>query len=191
MPITKHIVIASNKGGVGKSMLSVALGRFMAQKGIAFDLVDHDPQKTLVNAGRLGLIAPPVPIGAIKNKIAIHDTPPFDFKGKAQIIKDADVVLVPIKPYLQDMLSLQDFVGYLKKHGADKKAWIVLNEVRRPLTKTFHEMKDVFKKNYPGMKMAKTELSLLPSGLGSVLHKPLNERAAQQIEELASELGIL
>ena len=107
MPV---IVLASPKGGVGKSTTALVLGSTLATKGAEVSIIDADPNQPIVEWGKLPGSPPNISvisctsekaiIGAIK---AAAEKTPFvivDLEGTANLlvayaISRADLVIVP------------------------------------------------------------------------------------------------
>lgn len=114
MPV---VVVASSKGGAGKSTTAVLLGTELAHKGVPVTMLDCDPNHSLsIWAGKGNL--PPnitaltdVTESSIVKTIKQHDTDGavviVDLEGVAsrmvsRAISQADLVLIPMRPKALD-----------------------------------------------------------------------------------------
>ena len=65
----------------------------------------------------------------------------------------------------------------------------MLNEVRKPVSKTHREVVALFKQNYSGIQIAKTQLSNL-LGFKRILASPLTGKAFEQTKNLVKEFNL-
>ena len=98
-----EIVFCSTKGGVGKTTACCVTAAAFAASGVAYAVVDLDPQgSTLISLRLCGIQPPPPSPGAI----TLCDTPPrFDDKLVARI-KRADLCVVVATPSPCDAAAL-------------------------------------------------------------------------------------
>lgn len=95
--MTRHIAVASPKGGVGKTLIALQLAGYYAAQGHRVALIDHDPQGSSLIFGKVaqhaGVELPFVPTTAQVSGFDtyIHDYPP----GLAQQYAPAKIVVVP------------------------------------------------------------------------------------------------
>ena len=177
-----QILIANTKGGCGKSTLTACLCDAMDA-----DIMDHDPQGTLrVNAKFTNRC---VPVSGQSSKpVIIHDTPPYNTTDLSSLIKEVDLVVIPTKLMYADLLALATIAKILEKLQAEKKAVIVFNEVRYHNKKLNEEVRALYTKNYPGIKILQTEI---PNWIAyaKVLTTPLEGKALERIKMLVNELN--
>jgi chromosome partitioning protein len=139
----KVIVVAQQKGGAGKTTLCVQLGAALAERGRVL-LIDTDPQQTLtrwaaLRAARGGETKVPLAIETlsgwrVSSALARHgadfvlvDTPP-KLDGEARLVlREADLVLVPMQPALPDLWAAETVLGLIGEIGPE--AALVLNRV--------------------------------------------------------------
>jgi chromosome partitioning protein len=114
------VVFASRKGGSGKSTLAAHLGSYMAENARPTLLIDADPQGSLalwhrVRGSRdLPLHVGTKHLGATLAKArragaewVLIDTPPNAEAPVAEAIWHADLVVIPMRPGLFDVDSVQ------------------------------------------------------------------------------------
>ena len=179
-----QIVVANSKGGTGKSTLTAALADVLNA-----DIVDHDNQGTIrVTSSFTGRNKPVLP-NAVKKRNVIHDTPPYNSAELKSLFESADLILIPCKVKYPDLVALKGIVEALRDIKAEWKSCIVFNDVRKPHSKTYRELRALFDQNYTDIKKATTELSTLVS-FTKVFAEPIQGKAREQIEQLTEELNI-
>lgn len=139
MKKAKWIVLASGKGGCGKTTSSLNLATIATAEGLAVLLLDTDEQQTLSTWHRLRekqegvsairLVTAPLSsfartvreIEAMTDiDLVIVDTPPGldNQAGVSQIVRRADFTLIPSSQAKPDMDSAVEFMGALAALGA-------------------------------------------------------------------------
>lgn len=73
--------------------------------------------------------------------------------------------------------------------SSQKRAVVVINRVRKPLNRTYKEIKALVTHNYPELCVADTELSQLRA-FAEVLANPLCGQAVKEIKSLINEIII-
>jgi chromosome partitioning protein len=126
------IVLASQKGGVGKTTLAahLAIAAEAAKAGPAV-LIDTDPQGSLsawwnVREAEMPALAPttitalPEKLAALAEAgyaIAIVDTPPAITDAISAVVAHADLVLIPTRPSPHDLRAVGSTVELVQKAG--------------------------------------------------------------------------
>lgn len=136
----RTIVVASQKGGVGKTTIAGHLGVMAEQsKEGPVALIDTDPQGSLaswwnertneaplfarVEIGKLAERLHALAQGGIK--LAIIDTPPSVTEMIQQVLRTADLVLIPTRPSPHDLRAVGSTVELVENAG--KRMIFVIN----------------------------------------------------------------
>lgn len=136
----RTIVVASQKGGVGKTTIAGHLGVMAEQsKEGPVALIDTDPQGSLaswwnertneaplfarVEIGKLAEHLQALAKGGIK--LAIIDTPPSVAEMIQQVLRTADLVLIPTRPSPHDLRAVGSTVELVENAG--KRMIFVIN----------------------------------------------------------------
>lgn len=136
----RTIVVASQKGGVGKTTIAGHLGVMAEQNNEGpVALIDTDPQGSLaswwnertnetplfaqVEIGKLTEHLQALAKGGIK--LAIIDTPPSVTEMIQQVLRIADLVLIPTRPSPHDLRAVGSTVELVENAG--KRMIFVIN----------------------------------------------------------------
>jgi chromosome partitioning protein len=145
----KVAVVFSQKGGSGKSTLSIHVAVEASRAGRKVALIDADPQGTAAAwAGTRDKSAPTVVRGDALNirdlieaasndgfDLVVIDCPPHIGVGASELVATADVVVVPVQASFPDMAALQSALTVIQAAG--KPFVFVVNRagVRSPETR--------------------------------------------------------
>lgn len=136
----RTIVVASQKGGVGKTTLAGHLGVIAEQSGAGpVALIDTDPQGSLAAWWNERVAEAPlfasVEISRLRErleqlaqagiKLAIIDTPPAVTETIREVIRQADLVLIPTRPSPHDLRAVGSTVDLVEQCG--KRMIFVIN----------------------------------------------------------------
>jgi chromosome partitioning protein len=184
----KKIVVAGSKGGSGKSTISIALADFLKGSKI----VDADNQGSISSAAAMG--GRHQPIHLMEDDLSsiehlIFDTPPYLSEELPEIIRQADVILLPTMVGQFDLIALKGVIDLIRKEGKQACTYIVFNAVKKPITKTFLRTKNFFLSNYKDIRKSKVELSYLMA-YHTLPERALWGRAKKEIEKLAKEVNL-
>lgn len=130
----KTIVIAHQKGGVGKSTLTVNIANSLYLEKNNIAIIDIDEQgtttRTLQNL-EIDLYSTLTEFRLSKKEYdyLIIDTPPFNMMGYDEVFKIADLLIVPTQPTIADVIEVENTLNYyfLSDH---KKSMIVINRTK-------------------------------------------------------------
>jgi chromosome partitioning protein len=145
----KTIALVAQKGGTGKSTIAVHLAVCASRKGQSVALIDLDPQASVAAWGERratddvaveratvqelpGLLANAKTQGA---DIVLVDTAGRADETARQVMEVADVVLVPCRPFINDVQASQATADMVRLARAPRAAF-VLNAV--PVQGTRH-----------------------------------------------------
>ena len=137
----KTITILSDKGGAGKTMLSLQLAVAADLSGECAVVLDLDPQQSATAWGELRVKETPVVVPTKATSLPamidtathqgatflITDTAPHDEASSRAAARVADLVLVPCRPGLFDVHAIARTVGIIESEK--KPAIVVLMDV--------------------------------------------------------------
>lgn len=136
----RTIVVASQKGGGGKTTIAGHLGVMAEQSGAGpVALIDTDPQGSLASwwnerkaeaplFARVEIANLADHLGALAKagvNLAIIDTPPAVTDMIREVLKSADLVLIPTRPSPHDLRAVGSTVELVEQFG--KKMIFVIN----------------------------------------------------------------
>ena len=189
----KTIVVAQQKGGVGKTTLTLNIALYFSQNGASVAIADADPQGSLTASADLleGLQLVSIK-EVLERKVAadliIIDTSPRNDADLPKVLAIADFVLIPVKPGYLDVLALRDTQAILSNVG-NKKAGIVLNMVqhRNAITREVQELLQSF-----SIPLLKTQIFQRVAYARSTMTNGVfgsdDVKAQAEIENLADEI---
>lgn len=155
----KVISFLQEKGGSGKTTMSINVAHGLVIRGFKVLLVDGDPQGSARdwNAQNEGTIVPvigldretlPVDLKAVKEgyDFIIIDGAPQISKLSAAAIRASDIILIPVQPSPYDVWASIDLVELIKARqevtgGSPKAAFIISRVIKN--TKLSKEINDV------------------------------------------------
>ncbi|MDQ6621682.1 MAG: ParA family protein [Pseudomonadota bacterium] len=136
----RTIVVANPKGGSGKTTLATHIAGWLAGKRQAVAIADFDPQQSAVEwLARRPSLFPPIsrwdpqaPKGTPERSPAwlVVDTPAgVQVDALREVLKRADVMIVPVSPSAYDMTASQRFLAALGEYKAVKQGSLPLGLV--------------------------------------------------------------
>jgi len=189
--MAKIILTTHQKGGVGKSTITYNLAVNLKENAKVC-IVDMDLQGSLINISELSEV-PIVSADKLKDvtngdyDFIFIDTPPYISDSISQLCRIADVIIIPTKAGVLDLLAIKSTIDIVKEEKADKKALIVFNMVK-PNTTLTEEIKSQL--NDYGVRVSKNMVSDLVAFSRSVLLNGVeeNRNAQKQIDGLTKEI---
>lgn len=187
----KIILITHQKGGVGKSTLTFNMASIL-KNDVKTAIIDFDLQGSLYKSRSNSDI--PVlekeQINDVQNldyDFIFIDTPPYLTEDLPKLCKLADVILIPTKTGIYDLLAIEETINIIKQVGKEEKTLIVFNMVK-PNTTLTTEMQDAID-NY-NIPIAETKISDLVAFTRSTITHGVEDskKAYQQIESLTREI---
>lgn len=189
--MAKIILITHQKGGVGKSTLTFNLAsNLMGSAKVC--ILDMDNQGSLLNIS--GLCNVPIftsdKLGEkLKEEydFIFIDTPPYINEKISELCEIADIIIIPTKAGILDLLAIKSTIDIIKEVNAENKALIVFNMVKPKTTLTEEIKKEIVDYN---IRISKNMISDLVSFSRSVLVNGVedNHTAQKQIDNLTKEI---
>src|ERR1700722_17280507 len=135
------VAVVAEKGGVGKTTLSLTLAVAAVQAGRKVAVLDTDPQSTAskwtdrrdaempwvvpTHAARLGAAIEQARVQGVD--FIVIDTPPHSSADATEAARRADLVLIPVEPHLFTLETLPKLADLLKLAG-NPPALFVINK---------------------------------------------------------------
>lgn len=146
------ITLAHQKGGVGKSTLALNLA-YRFSKEVKTALIDTDPQGSTIQLKDIvqGIdILDYTGVKSLQDKpydVIFIDTPPYLSENMIPIFLASDLVLIPTKAGVPDIMAIHatiELVNEALKKKSELKAGIVLNMIK-PRTNITEQAKEQLK----------------------------------------------
>lgn len=189
--MAKIILTTHQKGGVGKSTLTFNLAANLRENAKVC-IVDMDVQGSLTNVRQLSEVEI---FGQEKLQKVLKkdydfifiDTPPYLTEHLPELCRMADVIVVPTKAGVLDLLAIRSTIELIKEAGAGDKTLIVFNMVK-PNTTLTKEIVDQLQEYE--VRVSKNMISDLVAYSRSVLVNGVDthNKAQKQIDNLTKEV---
>lgn len=192
----KIILVTQQKGGVGKSTLTFNLAQNLSNSSNVA-VIDFDAQGSLSQlkemVTRFDIISFDVDIDKILNleyDFIFIDTPPYLSNHLSKLIRIADLIIVPTKAGILDLMAIKSTLTLIKTENKSEATLVVFNMIKPNTSLTQDILKGMDEYKIP---IAKTHISDLVSFTRSVVLKGLaNDKNAQyQIDQLTKEILVL
>jgi chromosome partitioning protein len=189
----KIILITHQKGGVGKSTLCFNLAQNISTNA-KVAILDFDLQGSLSQLSEMvedfdiiSYSGNKVDIAKLEYDFIFLDTPPYLSNYLDELIKLSDLIIVPTKAGILDLLAVKNTIELIEENGCRDKILVVFNMIKANTTLTLDiliEMEE-YKVN-----IAKTHISDLVAFTRSVVMKGVRQdkNAQKQIDNLSREV---
>ena len=185
--MAKVILTTHQKGGVGKSTLTFNLAANLRENAKVC-IIDMDMQGSLFNIRELSEV--PIFSANDLDKIlkedydfVFIDTPPYLSSNLTELCKISDLIIIPTKAGILDLLAIKSTIQIVKDSGVEDRAVIVFNMVK-PNTNLTDEIKNQLKEY--NVRVSRKMISDLVSFSRSVVLNGVedNANAQRQIDNL-------
>lgn len=138
--MSKIILITHQKGGVGKSTITYNLASNIRENAKVC-IIDMDSQGSLINISELSEV-PIFTADMLNEKIKSDydfifiDTPPYLNEKIIDLCNISDVIIIPTKAGVLDLLAIKSTIDIVKQAKSEKKAIIVFNMIKPNTTLT-------------------------------------------------------
>ena len=189
----KIILITHQKGGVGKSTLTFNLAQNIAANS-RVAVLDFDLQGSLSQLEELVTDFKIIPyqdklesISELQYDFIFIDTPPYLSNHLAKLISISDLIIVPTKAGILDLLAIKSTLASIEQEKRTMDTLVVFNMIKPNTTLTLDIVIGLEEYN---VKIASTHISDLVAFTRSVLLKGVsNDKNAQkQIDQLTEEI---
>jgi chromosome partitioning protein len=137
----KTWAVITQKGGSGKTTISLHLAIVAESKGKKAAVIDIDPQRSALKWAMIRGGQTPAVIGTIvpelsrtladlerkRTDLAIIDTSPRADRDALEVSRRADLIIVPVRPSILDLPAAEDTLRLLQSAKCLDKTVIVLN----------------------------------------------------------------
>jgi chromosome partitioning protein len=127
------ITLAHQKGGVGKSTIALNLYGYFSHSGLKTAIVDIDPQGSITSfvefsdsdgfnlIRRTDFTTYADLLDKVQGfEVVVIDTPPYLSKELAEVIKITDIVIIPCKASLFDVLAIRQTIEFIQKEKENR-----------------------------------------------------------------------
>ena len=189
----KIILITHQKGGVGKSTLTFNLAQNIAQS-TSVAVLDFDLQGSLSQLKELVTDFEIIPFQGNMNDIEslnydfiFIDTPPYLSHDLPKLIELADLIIVPTKAGVLDLLAIKSTLELIEKGNKSVDTLVIFNMIKANTTLTLDILIGLEEYNVP---IAKTHISDLVAFTRSVLVGGVvsDKNAQKQLDYLTEEV---
>ena len=182
------ITLCNQKGGAGKTTLTMLLAMAFSSVGKTVGIIDLDPQATATRWIDQIDDSSITPYNSDDEfDIIIRDTPPMLDARLTRALKDSDLAIVVTSPSPADLWSTQETHTFIKTNAPKAKRVTLFNRVERgrKLSENIDSLSKIL-----GGKTLKSSLPYYSSYQHSLLHgwKSLSKRDRDAIKTTALEI---
>lgn len=152
--MAKIITLTHQKGGVGKSTLAVNLANSF-KENVRVAIIDMDPQGTVSQLTKmldLDVYGHDTDIKSLDYDVIFVDTPPYMFDSLSNILSLSDLIIIPTKAGIADLMAIRATINFVKASTPKKshqKVGIVLNMIKHGTSLTDEVREELTKFNIP------------------------------------------
>ena len=189
--MAKYILITHQKGGVGKSTLTFNLAQNICKEAKVL-IIDLDAQGSL---SQISTIVSDFKITNDKKYLTepsdydfiFIDTPPYLSNELTGLINLSDLIIIPTKAGVLDLLAIKSTIELIKTENKANKSLVVFNMIKPNTTLTLDILIGLKEYEIP---VANTYISDLVAFTRSVLIGGVNnnKNAQQQLNNLTEEV---
>ncbi|MGV4459904.1 ParA family protein [Ornithobacterium rhinotracheale] len=186
-----NFLIMSQKGGVGKSTISLNLA-IILNDFKPTGIVDFDEQGTLFRNREIIKSKYNVEVTTKEKGFEtevqniVFDTPPYMSVDLDKLISAADYIIIPTKEGIFDLSSIQDTLDLVRKHKKENVTSILLNAVDTRSTLK-NEARNYLKENNSDFNVFKTEIPDLKTFTRS-LYQNLDKKGTSYMKNVTIEM---
>lgn len=191
--MAKIILTTHQKGGVGKSTLTYNLAQNISSRA-RIAVLDLDLQgslsqlKDLVDSfDIIPFNGPIAEIAKLNYDFIFIDTPPYLSNQLSELIQIADLIIIPTKAGVLDLLAIKNTIELIEKENKSENSLVVFNMIKANTTLTLDILISLKEYNIP---IAKTHISDLVAFTRSVLIGGVlkDKNAQKQLDNLTQEV---
>lgn len=189
--MTKYILITHQKGGVGKSTLAFNLAQNICKQAKVL-VVDLDAQGSLSQISNMVTDFEIVNddkflTGSNEYDFVFIDTPPYLSNRLPELIKKADLIVVPTKAGILDLLAIRSTIEFIKKEKKIDNSLVIFNMIKPNTTLTLDILIGLKEYDVP---IADSHISDLVAFTRSVLVGGVksDKNAQRQLDSLTKEI---
>jgi len=129
----KKITVCNQKGGAGKTTLTMLLATSLAKAGQTVGIIDLDPQET--STDWINNLPEPEPnLSLVEDgeeyDVIFYDTPPALGDTLAEALQDSNIAVIVSSPSPADLWSTKKTVGFVDEHlSQGAKKCLLFNKV--------------------------------------------------------------
>jgi chromosome partitioning protein len=195
----KIITLTNQKGGVGKSTLAVNLANSF-KENVKVAIMDVDPQGTIIQLSKMiqGIDVLPYSdnLQKLPYDVIFVDTPPYLAENLFKIISQSDLVLIPTKAGVADLMAIRASIALIKKVQQKNKvlkAAVVFNMIKYGTTLTNEVKEQIESFDMPILKtMISDRVNFTRSlALANAVYGINDTKAEKEIDNLTKEILLL
>lgn len=193
------ITLANQKGGVGKTAICVNLAHAF-KESVDTAIVDVDPQGSIMQTKNKmqGINVYPYSnnFKELNEQVIFVDTPPYLHQDLIAILEQSDLVIIPIRAGIWDVLATEGIVNIVKdvsKRNKSLKAVILINMVNVSTTLTEEAEQALKEFDIPILKTRITERVCFgrSAGFADGIYSLGDKKAINEMNQLTKEILFL